>query len=121
MLEVGKQEAARKQQNNMTFVLGTAEKLPFLDESFDIVISRLAFHHFKNIQESFQEMVRVLRPGGKLVLIDMEAVKERLRDREDEIETWRDHYHIQNLSRDEIRALFEELNLDITMCESTNI
>lgn len=121
MLEVGKKEAARKQQNNMTFVLGTAEKLPFLDESFDIVISRLAFHHFKNIQESFQEMVRVLRPGGKLVLIDMEAAKERLREREDEIETWRDPSHIRNLSRDDIRALFAEHNLDITMCESTKI
>lgn len=121
MLEVGKQQAEKKKLNNMVFVQGTAEELPFLDKSFDIVISRLAFHHFKNIQKPFEEMRRVLRTGGKLVLIDMEAAKESLRDREDEIETWRDPSHIRNLSRNEIRNLFTKSGLEISKCESTKI
>ena len=47
----------------MTFVFGEAAELPFLDSSFDIVISRLAFHHFPDAQRPFAEMVRVLKPG----------------------------------------------------------
>lgn len=121
MLEVGKQQAAKKQLNNMIFVQGDAEELPFLDKCFDTVISRLAFHHFKNVQKPFAEMKRVLRPGGKLVLIDMEAAKKDLRNCEDEIETWRDPSHIRNLSRDEIRNLFIENGLEIIKCESTKI
>ena len=51
--------------------MGNAEALPFPDCSFEIVLSRLAFHHFPNRGKPFAEMVRVLKPGGKLVMIDM--------------------------------------------------
>ena len=44
-------------------------------------------------------MVRVLKPGGKLVMIDMEAADELLRKTEDEIETQRDPSHVKNLAR----------------------
>ena len=50
MLEVGKQESENHEIRNITFVKGYAEDLPFLDCSFDIVISRLAFHHFTNVE-----------------------------------------------------------------------
>ena len=53
-------------------------------------------------------MARVLRPKGKLALIDMEAAGERLREREDEIETWRDSSHVRNLSREEIQSLWKK-------------
>lgn len=121
MLESGKREAEKSELHNMVFVQGEAEKLPFLDDSFDIVVSRLAFHHFTDIRKPFWEMARVLRPKGKLVLIDMEAAKESLREREDEIETWRDPSHVRNLSREEIQSLFHEHSFRITKCESTKI
>lgn len=88
MLEVGKREA--RSLNNMIFIKGCAEELPFLDSSFDIVLSRLAFHHFPEVETPFGEMTRVLKPGGKLVLIDMEAAEESLRSTEDQIEKMRD-------------------------------
>ena len=54
-----------------------------MDESFDIVISRLAFHHFAGVEEPFKGMARVLKHGGKLVMIDMIAGDEALRDEVD--------------------------------------
>ena len=66
MLAVGKAEAAKQRFLNMDFVQGDAEKLPFSDNSFDIVISCLAFHHFPNPKRCFSEMARVLKTGGKL-------------------------------------------------------
>lgn len=75
MLSVGKEAAEKEHIENLHFVIGDAAELPFTDGSFDIVLSRFAFHHFPNIEQPFAEMVRVLKPGGKLVLIDMEAAK----------------------------------------------
>lgn len=121
MLQVGKDEADKKHLDNMIFVKGYAEELPFLDDSFDIVFSRLAFHHFTNVDKAFSEMVRVLKPGGKLVLIDMEATQEELRATEDEIERLRDMSHIRNLSKEEIDNLFIENGLTIEKSEVKEI
>ena len=121
MLNVGKSKAEEENINNMIFVKGCAENLPFLDNSFDIVISRLAFHHFSDVKVPFKEMVRVLKKGGKFVLIDMEATEEKLRIIEDEIETLRDPSHIKNLSKREILELYNKNSLNVTKMESTNI
>lgn len=121
MLSRGKEMAEKDMLSNMTFVLGDAAEMPFLDGSFDIVLSRLAFHHFPNVEGLFSEMVRVLKPGGKLVSIDMEAAEAPLRSTEDAIETMRDQSHVRNLSRDEILALYKKHGLSITCCESTPI
>lgn len=45
-----------------------AESLPFADESFDLVIGHAVVHHLPDVAQSFKEMLRVLRPGGRLVI-----------------------------------------------------
>lgn len=121
MLQIGRQAAQDKHLDNMVFVKGNAEELPFLDDSFDILLSRLAFHHFIDPNTVFQEMVRVLKPGGKLVLIDMEAAEEPLRKSEDEIETLRDPSHVKNLSRSEMLKLFSNHKIGVDKCEITEM
>ena len=121
MLQVGKKEAQESHLDNMVFVKGYAEELPFLDNSFDIVLSRLAFHHFTDTDSVFREMVRVLKPGGKLVLIDMEAADEPLRKTEDEIETLRDPSHVKNLSREEMLKLYYDNCLSVEKNEITEM
>jgi ubiquinone/menaquinone biosynthesis C-methylase UbiE len=44
------------------------ERLPFADESFDRVLVVDALHHFADQQEAIVELVRVLKPGGRLVI-----------------------------------------------------
>ncbi len=121
MLQVGKAAAEKQGLHNMAFVQGDAEKLPLLDGSFDIVISRLAFHHFAHPARCFSEMARVLKIGGKLVTIDMEAAEEPLREIEDEIETLRDPSHVRNLSKNEFMGLFQENGMAIAMVDCTEI
>ena len=121
MLQIGQQEADKEDLSNMVFVKGYAEELPFLDNSFDIVFSRLAFHHFTDVTAAFSEMVRVLKPGGKLVMIDMDAADELLRKTEDEIETQRDPSHVKNLSKAEMLSLYEKHGLAIEKCETTEM
>lgn len=121
MLSVGKAEAEKNHLDNMTFVLGDAAELPFLNDSFDVVLSRLAFHHFPDVKQPFAEMVRVLKPGGKLILIDMEAAEEPLRETEDGIEQMRDPSHVHTLSKDEMMALYRDSALSVSCCETVRM
>lgn len=50
--------------------VGLATALPFYDASFDIVTCRFAFHHFHDQLQAMKEMVRVCRPGGRIVVLD---------------------------------------------------
>ncbi len=52
------------------FTTGDSERLPFHDGSFDIVTCSNSFHHYPDQQSVVQNMHRVLKPGGRLILID---------------------------------------------------
>jgi len=49
---------------------GSANSLPYGDNSFDYVTCATSFHHYPNPDNSLREMFRVLKLGGKLVLLD---------------------------------------------------
>lgn len=121
MLEVGRSEAEKDDMSNITFVKGYAEELPFLDDCFDIVISRLAFHHFVDVNAAFSEMVRVLKPGGKLVMIDMVAMDKSLREKVDYIEGLRDPSHVRNLTLNEMSELYVNSGLALITQEIIEI
>jgi ubiquinone/menaquinone biosynthesis C-methylase UbiE len=53
----------------MKFVLGDAEKLPGKPGEFDAVVNLISFHHYPNPARAAAEFRRVLRPGGRLVLV----------------------------------------------------
>lgn len=119
MLAQGKKLANESKINNISFQLGNAEKLPYEAESFDLVITRLSLHHFNNPKKPFQEMQRVLKKGGRLVVWDMEATEESLREMDDKIEKMRDPSHTRILSREEFEKLFEK-NF-VLQCEETTL
>ena len=52
------------------FVNGDSEHLPFRDESFDVVTCSNSFHHYPHQDAAVREMQRILRPGGRLMIID---------------------------------------------------
>jgi ubiquinone/menaquinone biosynthesis C-methylase UbiE len=56
--------------SRVSFVNGDSEHLPFDDGSFDAVTCANSFHHYPHQQVVVQEMKRILRPGGRLLLID---------------------------------------------------
>jgi len=64
-------ENAARAGVDVEFRLGDAASLPFPDHSFDFVVCRAAFKNFSDPVAALREMHRVLRPGGKALIIDM--------------------------------------------------
>lgn len=61
---------------NLRFVVGDAERLPFPDASFDVVVNVESSHCYGNVEKFFNEVVRVLRPRGYFVYADLRGAKE---------------------------------------------
>jgi len=58
----------KKLENRLLAVVGTAEHMPFPDESVDLVVSRGSIFFWEDPVKGLQEVYRVLRPGGKAYL-----------------------------------------------------
>src|SRR5262245_13777950 len=54
----------------MKFVQADSESLPLANDSFDVVSCSNSFHHYPNQASAVHEMHRVLKPGGRLIIID---------------------------------------------------
>jgi ubiquinone/menaquinone biosynthesis C-methylase UbiE len=106
MLEKGRVEARRAGLRNVVFMQGDAASLPFLDGSFDVVVSRFAVHHFEDPEVQIEEMRRVLRPGGHLALADLVADPDpEIAEEQNRLERLRDPSHTRMLSMEELARL----------------
>ncbi|MFB0918816.1 MAG: class I SAM-dependent methyltransferase [Clostridiaceae bacterium] len=77
MLEIGKEEARKLNISNMNFEIGNAENLPYPDDSFDVVISRLAFHHFTDIKYLFLKCTEFSIPRDSLLSQTWKLLKKK--------------------------------------------
>jgi SAM-dependent methyltransferase len=66
MLQVATEKAARAGLSNVEFKEADASALPFDDNSFDGVSCRLGYMFFPDMAQAAREMVRVLKPGGRI-------------------------------------------------------
>ncbi len=74
MLEVGR---AKCQGLPIRLETGDAENLPYKDGTFDRVCVAFGVRNFENLMKGLEEMQRVLKPGGKLVILELSYPKNR--------------------------------------------
>lgn len=71
-LSPGMVEAAQRNARQLGFEVegrvADAEELPYEDATFDIVVGHAVIHHIPDVELAFREMLRVLRPGGRVVI-----------------------------------------------------
>jgi ubiquinone/menaquinone biosynthesis C-methylase UbiE len=68
-LEVARERASKRGLNNVEYQQADVHALPFADESFDRISSRLGVMFFSDLAKALGEMRRVLKPGGKVALL----------------------------------------------------
>jgi ubiquinone/menaquinone biosynthesis C-methylase UbiE len=119
MLEAARAFLAAKGVTNAEFVIADAERLPFLDASFELVTVRIAPHHYADIAKAVREMARVLVPGGRLVVIDNIAPEESALDAYvNRWDTWRDPSHVREYTSSEWRRFVQAAGLRVTRLET---
>jgi SAM-dependent methyltransferase len=105
LLAVGAQRLREVGIDNVLLQEGNAESLPFVDESFDVVFCRSALHHLGDPQRAVAEMRRVCRPGGRVVLVDLVAPDDGVRDRFDHVHRLLDPSHVRTFLEVELADL----------------
>src|SRR4051794_13801544 len=88
-------------------VVARAEHLPFADGSFDVVVTRIAPHHFEDVRSALAEMARV--SSRLLVVEDNLFVSEEAED----AERLRDPTHVRCYSEDEWRELVTDAGFEL--------
>ena len=117
-------EGAAKQRGlaNIRTQQGAAEKLPFADHTFDWVISRMSAHHWHDVPLALTEVRRVLKPGGKVLFIDIAGSDHPLLDTHlQAVEVLRDGSHIRDYRADEWVACFEAAGFQASIRERWRI
>jgi ubiquinone/menaquinone biosynthesis C-methylase UbiE len=103
--------AAAKEGVSVSFVEGDAADMRalFADGSFDLVVCRLAVHHFASPQQQLAEMCRVCRKGGLVVIVDLTSSDNpAIAAEHNRLETLRDPSHTRALSPAEIAQLLQD-------------
>lgn len=62
-------------QGRGNLIVANAENLPFKDESFDIILSVTAIHNFNDYKKAIQEMKRVIKPKGRIIITILKKAK----------------------------------------------
>jgi ubiquinone/menaquinone biosynthesis C-methylase UbiE len=122
MLEEGRTQAERAGLGNVLFQEGDARALPFLDASFDLVVTRFSLHHFEDPANPLAEMVRVCRPGGRVGVADMVGDDDPLAaEGQDRLERLRDPSHTRMLTLDALGDLLAQLGAPVLRQSSREV
>jgi len=71
MVEFGRQQAKRQGVKNVDYRLGDMEEVPIEDNSVDLVFFSQSLHHALHPERAVAEAWRILKPGGRIVLLDL--------------------------------------------------
>lgn len=105
---------AERQVAGAAFACGEAEQLPFAEGAFDLVTCQCALHHIPKPEFALQEMARVTRLEGRLLIIDSLAPESDAKfELHNRIEKLRDPSHTETLRLTSFLQMFEEHGLEM--------
>jgi SAM-dependent methyltransferase len=110
----GMLNAARESYGHLTnleFVVGSSEATGFPDNTFDIVTARHTLHHHPSMPRTLTELKRVLKPNGRLVIVDEITPNKNVDDWYHRLEVTRDPTHLRAYYLDEWKAFITDAGL----------
>ena len=114
MVDKARERGAEAGVSNLECRVADAERLPFGDASFDLVTCRIAPHHFVDIDAAIGEVARVLRTGGRYVVVDSMSPNDPELDAFlDSVERRRDPTHVRSYCQDEWMRIIDSAGLEV--------
>lgn len=114
MLRYIHEETTKANPEHISIEEGSAEHLPHETDCFDLVVSRLAIHHFEKPVIQLREMVRVCRPNHSIGIIDLLAPDdEGIAKAYNSLERLRDPSHSMALSKTQMNKLLAETGIAV--------
>lgn len=113
-LAIAEKNRQQRGLSNARFQRGDADRLPFADGDFDVVVCRFAFHHLEEPARVLGEMARVCRPQGTVAVEDLVSSEHRARgDYHNRFERLRDPSHTRALAPTELLGLLRAAGLEL--------
>jgi ubiquinone/menaquinone biosynthesis C-methylase UbiE len=118
MLQETRRIGRERQLANLTLIQNRAEALPIASESIDLVTCRAAGHHFNDLGAAFDEIRRVLKPGGALVMADSVSPEDdALAAWFNDVELRRDFSHVENRKVSALKQMLADRGLNVVESE----
>jgi SAM-dependent methyltransferase len=109
-----RETAAQRGLDAIETELAPAERLPFDDGAFDLVVTRFSAHHWRSLEAGLAEAHRIARPGAPAVFIDAIAPGRPLFDTHlQAVELLRDASHVRDYTMGEWAAAVERAGFDV--------
>lgn len=116
MLQAARRNARERGIAHFHASVGNAERLPFPDASFSLVVCRYTAHHFHDPARVTREVARVLAPAGRFLVVDNTSPDDPAADRWiNRVEVLRDPSHVREWSQAEWRRFFQEAGLSFSV------
>jgi ubiquinone/menaquinone biosynthesis C-methylase UbiE len=114
LMEQARAALAKAGITNVAFGCADAMSLPLASASLDLAVCGYSLHHFGDAARAVGELARVVRPGGRVALMDLLAPDEPERaGANNEIERVRDASHVTTLRAADLSALVESADLRV--------
>ncbi len=113
MLAIAEERTKQRGVNNVSFRIGDVQKLAFGEDEFDVVVCRLALHHMVNPENVVQEMTRVCKRDGTVLVEDIFGSEHPKRAAyQNRWEKLRDPSHVRVLPISEVLRIFRAAGME---------
>lgn len=113
------QRLAAERGKEVETIEAYAESIPLRGHQFDLVVSRLAPHHFDDVDRAVAEMVRLTKIGGRVAIIDLEGHENADIDEfNHKLEVLHDPTHVRSYTATRWRSIFEGSGLKVEVLKN---
>ena len=120
MIEQARSLQKDRKLENVDWRVGDVSRLPFDDSSFSMVVTRYSLHHMVNPKGVLEEMRRVCKPGGRVLVIDV-TPDENKKESYNQVEKLRDPSHTEALAFHELKHMVETVGFVDIRSESHDL
>ncbi|HEY6536165.1 MAG TPA: methyltransferase domain-containing protein [Candidatus Nitrosocosmicus sp.] len=110
MIDQAKLLQQEKKLDNIAWEIGDVSKLPFENDLFSLVVTRYSLHHMVEPQKIVEEMKRVCKLGGRVIIIDVTPEDDKVVEYNN-VEKLRDPSHVKALTISELENMIKMVNL----------